>query len=221
MIFQEKIAMDICESCKRSAPIGLTELVDMVNKTERLCPDCYNERMAELWGIEKPFSDFKPISLKDADGKLHTFHIITRLTAGLEMEAIEIMKNNKPKSYGYKFNILLPPETDSLEAFKQLYGRMKRGLGRKSIEYDRNERIHFVNEDDNTVIGRIEEENEEGNITFSIDGKKFTIDELIILLGPYIDFNFKLTIYDPSEDIPLERRNELKDKFPWMEYHED
>jgi hypothetical protein len=221
LIIERNIIMDICDSCKRSVPIGLTDLVDMVNRSERLCPDCYNERMAELWGIDKPFSDFKPITLKDANGKLHTFHIITRLTTGLGMEAIEIMKNNKPKLYGYKFNILLHPETDSMEAFKLLYNRMKRGLGRKSIEYERNEHIHFVNEDDNTIIGRIEEENEEGTITFSIDGKKFTIDELIKLLGPYIDFNFKLTIYDSSEDIPIERRNELKDKFPWMEYHDD
>ena len=77
--------MDKCEVCNKKISFGGIQYVGM-DKTELLCSDCFNGRVAESWEIEKPFADFEPIILKDTDGKSHKFGIITMLSCGLELK---------------------------------------------------------------------------------------------------------------------------------------
>ncbi len=53
------------------------------------------------------------------------------------MKAIEITKNNKPKPYGYNFNIMVHPETDLIETFKKIMGTSKNHF----FHYEKNEKI--------------------------------------------------------------------------------
>ena len=213
--------MDKCDKCKKEISYGGVNLQGEA-KTESLCSDCFNDFVANRWGIDKPDSDFEPITLKDIDGISHTFHIKTMLTTGLGMEAIEI-EDGEYKDYGYKFGILVHPETDTMEAFKMLYEKMKAGLSRKSI-IKREESGYLnddfsINRDDDTIIGRIEdnyEDNLADELVFSIDGKKYTLDELKKFVSPYVGFNFKLSIYDSSDDIPVEEKVDVNEKLCWL-----
>ncbi len=204
--------MDICDSCKKKIPFGAICLSGEDND-KTLCSNCFNEIIAKRWGIDKPAADFEPVTMKDADRISHTFHIQTMLTTGLGMEAIEV-ENNEIKTYGYKFNILVHPETEPIEAFKILYEKMKDGLSRKYIIADKKDSDLQINNDD-IIIGRIEDEydgDDSYELCFSIDGEKYTYDELKRMLSSYPGFNFKLTIYDPSENIPYEKKQDINDE---------
>ena len=126
--------MIICNSCKKEIEYGSIDFEEEGN-SQTLCPDCYNQRMADRWGIEKPNTNFEPITVKDVDGLSHTFIIHSMLTSGLGMEAIEV-KDGQVKDYGYKFSVVVHPETDGMEAFKLLYEKIKTGLKQKYIVKD-------------------------------------------------------------------------------------
>jgi hypothetical protein len=40
------------------------------------------------------------------------------------------------------------------------------------------------------------------NTQFVIDGKRITVEKFVAMLDAYQSFNFKLEIFDPSDDIP-------------------
>ena len=97
-----------------------------------LCVKCYNETVADTFGIEFEHSDFSPVTLKDADGEEHRFHFTLRLQSNLVvLEAFEV-KDKKPD--GYRFNIIGEPEDDSFELYTKLFTKMRRVLSMKHIE---------------------------------------------------------------------------------------
>ena len=126
------------------------------------------------------------------------------------MEAIEF-ENGELKRYGYQFEINVALETDSMEAFKMLYDKVKTGISRKNIIHDQSEYSgKSIKMNDNTIIGRIEDDVDhdtyDSELVFSIDGEKYTLEDLKKLIGPNVGFNFKLTIYESSENITVEEK---------------
>lgn len=188
---------------------------------EHLCNDCYNEDAARRWGIDKPHADFLPLTLRDDDGKKHTFHFRTMLTTGLGITAYEV-RDGEPHDDGYRFMVLVHPATNPMEAFRELHKKIKKGLRRKCL-VERDDRSQgSMLADGDLVLGRIaESEDARSDVDVIIDGKRFSWEELGRLIAPNIGFNFKLAVYDLSDDIPDEVRVPIEKRLFWLDWSKE
>lgn len=214
--------MDKCERCHKEAGHFQSVTLTGENKQELLCMDCYNDSVAKSWGIDKPHSDFKPLTLLDSSGQSHTFYFSTMLTTGLGIKAYEV-KDGHADFDGYQFGVLEHPETDSMVAFRNLYQKIKNGLSRKYLKKEPNNKFFpdrtVISKD--VVIGRIEEKNDNiSEINVIIDGKRYSWEELGGMLNSYVGFNFKLSIHDLADDIPMELQKNIRDKLYWLDFDE-
>ncbi len=208
---------DRCERCHRELKPYQSVCLTNGNRAEHLCNDCYNEDAARRWGIDKPHADFLPLTLRDADGKKHTFHFRTMLTTGLGITAYEVL-GGEPHDDGYRFMVLMHPETEPMEAFRKLRNKIRKGLSRKCLIEREDRPQSFMLSDDALVLGRIaESEDAWPAIDVIIDGKRFSWEELGHIIAPNIGSNFKLAVYDPSDDIPDEARIPLEKKLFWLD----
>jgi hypothetical protein len=192
--------LNICEICqKNQANIHLTKDDGI---TQEICRDCFNEFASKKMGIDLAPFESGIYEYPDKNGKIHRFRINKMvLPVGIGYEALEITKNNSP---GYKVAILDDIDCDQDYLFFKLEAKIKYTLSKKYLKtgtYPNG--MKYTGLKDDEVVGRFEysEVNDElHNVV--IDGKVFSWKQLGRILSAYEGFQFKLKIYDITDDVP-------------------
>jgi hypothetical protein len=161
---------------------------------EDICVDCHNDEESELIGIDN-FTDYpRMLKIEDTKGKIHVFAIIKRVHSHLiQWEAMEI-KNGVPD--GFNFDVMDELDKDQKTGFERL----------KQI-VEKHVKTSYVKEDGyittNEVIGRIVRTPESNykEMAFVIDGKNYTVEQLLKMLSPYEGWNFKLQMFDDFNEV--------------------
>ena len=191
--------MGKCEMCRiKEANIHVT-MID--GTTRELCRDCHNELTAELLDVKlAPFrSGIYEYSARN--GKTHRF-IIDKIVmpTGIGYEADEITENHVP---GFKVAIRDGLDCDQEYLFYKLEAKIKYALSKKYLEngtYPNGQKYTELKDDE--VAGRFEYDEENERIhRVVIDGKVFSWDELGRMLACYEGFQFKLQIFDITDEI--------------------
>ncbi|MEG3070227.1 MAG: hypothetical protein RQM92_04760 [Candidatus Syntrophopropionicum ammoniitolerans] len=173
----------------------------MMSIAQEICRDCFNVISAKQMGIE--LTPFKSgiYEYPGGNGKMYKFTVAKIvLPMGIGYEATEITNDNSP---GYKVAILDDLDCDQDYLFYKLEAKIKYTLSEKYLQtntYPNGIKHTRLKEDE--VVGRFEynETNDEiHNVV--IDGKVFSWEQLGEMLNAYEGFQFKLKIYDITEDI--------------------
>ena len=189
---------DTCDACKSVLQPLNNIWLKIGEGHQHLCARCYNEVMAEYHNIDFENIAFDPISLKDKDGADHTFSFRTRLLGDIvAMDAVELKDNDLS---GYQFQVIGKPEDDLLLLYQYLYEKMKRGLSIKHIQPDELTRYSITVP--GIVRGHItsDPDGENDMPVVVIDGKEISWAEFGKMVSTYMGFNFKLELYDKSEE---------------------
>ena len=149
-------------------------------------------------GIEFDNVSFNPITLKDRDEIEHTFIFQTRLI-GYQV-IIEAKEQRNDDSEGYQLSVLGDVDDDLFDLFKVLFERMRRALSQKHIEASDLTKYRITDQD--IVRGYITSgsEGSVGGAMVVIDGKEIEWYEFGRMLSTYEGFNFKLEIFDKTEE---------------------
>ena len=150
--------------------------------------------MATYSGVEFTHHDFPSQSLNDTDGDPHVFNFATRLLgAEVSIEAYE--ENVEP---GYQFQVI-GRARDVQNLFHKLIAKMQRAFTRKHLTTHEG---RPAIEDDLAVRGRFDwDDDTNGELPLLvIDGKPITWEELGRLLSSYEGWQFKIDIFDRSEE---------------------
>ena len=178
--------------------IHLTGLVP--DKTEILCSGCFNKQAAMLMGLKIEELDPQLIEIRGRGRKKHVFFISRMIhPTGIALKAIEIQDGEQK---GYQIGVNGDLDCNQAELYEKLIKKVKKQVSRKYLEV---RKIGWEKKPcikDFEVAGRIEwDENYDGRIPLVvIDGKEYTWMELGEMLMSFEGWNFKLKIFDFSED---------------------
>lgn len=167
-----------------------------------ICLQCYNREISKIAGIDYEDIQLHPVIIKDRDGVGHEFHFSLRLMG--DQQVLSAFELEGTFSGGYEFSIIGETEDGIFPLFSALYARMLKALARKHIHMDDDTESWKITEKDR-VRGQIS--SAEGSDEFSrvplmvIDGKKISWEAFGQMLMSYQGFNFKLQIFDPSQEI--------------------
>jgi hypothetical protein len=188
---------EYCEECGRE----IRRAYESVNLTESdgsssrlLCIECYNQEMAAYTGVTFQHPQFSSVELADTEGNKHLFYFVTRLLgAEVSIEAYE-----ESADPGYRFQVHGEVE-DIQKLHCKLMGKMQRALTWQHIV---EEKGNLSVTDYLKVRGRFEWDDEtDGELPLLvIDGKAVTWDEFGRILMTFEGWQFKIEIYDPSEE---------------------
>ncbi|MDS9472198.1 hypothetical protein [Sporosarcina pasteurii] len=185
--------MNQCEWCGTGeAKIHLTG-----ETSSNVCNHCYNALMSEELGIEVE-QLMESFTMKDDEGNLRTFHVEMRIQPiGICLEA----KENK--GLGYQFAIHGELDDSQSDLLKRLIEKVRNGIQEKQIEtgtFQNGQVFHSMIHDQ--VVGRVEfDEASDGLPLVIIDGKPYTWEEVGKMLMTYEGFQFKLKMYDMTDDV--------------------
>lgn len=158
--------------------------------------------ISDSTGADYEDVEFEPIIIKDFDGKDHKFHFTVRLLGDrVAMDAFEI-KNGHPG--GYEFSIFGDIEDELFGLFGKLFERLRPALSRKHIYKEETTQSWQITNDD-VVRGQLHcdlDSSDERLPLIVIDGKEISWNQFGQMLMTYEGFNFKLEIFDRSEDMP-------------------
>ncbi len=127
-----------------------------------------------------------------------TFHFRTKLLGvRVIIDATERLNGDKQ---GYEFSVLGGADEGLLDLFKILFERIKRALQQKHIEPDDITMYRITQKD--TVRGYISSDMnaDTNNPLLVIDGKEIRWSEFGKVLSNFEGFNFKLEIFDKTEE---------------------
>ena len=168
----------------------------------QLCMACYNAVISELCGVEFQHPEFMPIRLTDVDGQLHEFHFATRLLG--DRVAIDAHELKDGDAAGYEFQVIgFEPDGEILELYSELFEKMRRAMAQSHLV--ENGEFGLAIADHQTVRARIDcdmESDEYGDRRplLIIDGKPVDWDHFGRMLMTFEGWQFKLEIYDKSEE---------------------
>lgn len=194
------MTINTCDSCKTRLQPHDNIILKLEDGDQHLCSHCYNEVMAEHLG-EFDYENvyFEPDVMTDSDGIEHTFSFSSRLI-GAEQVVMEATEVKDDGSAGYAFQIIDDTKTEPLDRYKILYEKMKCGLGTKHIQPDDLTRYSITAP--GMVRGHITSDLDDENDmpVVVIDGKEVSWSELGKMVSTYMGFNFKLELFDRSEE---------------------
>jgi len=187
----------ICTSCKENVPGYEGVYLTLDNKQGFYCDKCYNRKIAEMYNFDFTNISFHPVTFQDSDGIDHTFYISTRIYGPhVALEAYEL-ENDQPA--GYQFSVMGYVEEDLFALFTKLVNRIQRQLSIKHIEPSKFYRYTIT--DNNTVRGYITDDSEHGlSPCVVIDGKEIPWEEFGKMVHVYNGFNFKMELFDKTEE---------------------
>ena len=193
-----------CKFCGEFVPRYKTIYVQVDGEYQCSCLKCYNNRMAEYSENDFEHVELDSIILKDFENADHKFHFTVRhLGDRVAIEAFEIKDGQRG---GYEFSYIGDIDEEIFNLFAKLVERMMRGLHKKHIEWSDTTNSWQINEDD-VVRARIssdlESDDDYGHLPLIvIDGKEIKWEDFGRMLMTYEGFNFKLEIFDRSNEIP-------------------
>jgi len=187
-----------CMSCQNLVEPYDGIYVTHENECQYLCSSCYNESISEYLGLNYEHISFDPITLKDKDGIDHVFHFRSRLSGDMIVISAFEMHENIPK--GYESSVMGDAEDDLFNVFKILFERIRRAMNQKHIRKGDLHRYQIT--DENIVRGHItwDENGEQEAPLLVIDGKEISWDEFGKMVMSYEGFNFKMEIFDETEE---------------------
>jgi len=189
------MSIQICSACGANVSSYDGVSVGYKEGTKFMCSKCYNESIAEYFGLDYEHVSFDPLTLQDLDGVPHTFQFHPHIFSDqLSLEALET-----GPAEGYEFSVIAEAEQDLFVTFQTLFERIRRELGRRHIEPE-GSGYRITQED--VVRGQITDDPDsvEQMPLLIIDGKSITWEELGRMLAPNAGFRFKLEIFDRSEE---------------------
>ena len=199
---ENNVKQEQCEICGTLVAGFNTVYLSSAKKLTCACLKCYNKIISDSTGADYEDVEFEPIIIKDLDGKDHKFHFTVRLLGDrVAMDAFEI-KNGHPG--GYEFSILGDIEDELFGLFGKLFERLRRALSNKHIYKEETTQSWQITNDD-VVRGQLHcdlDSSDERLPLIVIDGKEISWNQFGRMLMTYEGFNFKLEIFDRSEDIP-------------------
>ena len=198
-----KAKKELCEICGDHVPDYNTVYLSSEEKLTLVCLKCYNQKISESTGFDFEHVEFEPIVMKDIDDLDHKFHFTVRhLGDRIAIEAFEI-KDGHPG--GREFSVIGDVEEEPFELLGKLIGRIRRALNRKHIYWNETTRNWQISDDD-IVRGKIDCDLDSPDYErlplIVIDGKDISWSQFGQMLMTYEGFNFKLDIFDRSDEIP-------------------
>jgi len=184
-----------CSACGASVSYYNGVSVGYEEAGRFLCSGCYNESMAQQLGLKYEHVEFDPLTIRDFDGKPHTFQFRSHIFGDqLSLEVLEVGPEE-----GYEFSVIANAEQDLFNTFQTLFERIRGELDRRHIEPDG---AGFRITQDDVVRGQITEDPDsfEQMPLLIIDGKPVTWEALGRMVAPNVGFRFKLEIFDRSEE---------------------
>ncbi len=199
----KKMKRERCEICGSYVPGFNTVYLSSEEKLTRVCLKCYNQRISDYAGIDYEHVEFEPIILKDIDGVDHKFHFTVRLLGDrIAIDTFEI-KDGHPS--GYEFSVIGDIEEELFELFGKLFERIRRALNRKHIYWSETTKNWQITDDD-LVRGKIDCDLDSPDYErlplIVIDGREISWSKFGRMLMTYEGFNFRLEIFDRSDEIP-------------------
>lgn len=199
---ENNVKQERCELCGTLVAGFNTVYLSSAKNLTCACLKCYNQIISDSTGADYEDVEFEPIIIKDLDEKDHKFHFTVRLLGDrVAIDAFEI-KNGHPG--GYEFSILGDIEDELFGLFGKLFERLRRALSNKHIYKEETTQSWQITNDD-VVRGQLHcdlDSSDERLPLIVIDGKEISWNEFGQMLMTYEGFNFKLEIFDRSEDIP-------------------
>jgi hypothetical protein len=129
--------------------------------------------------------------------KISTFSVPSGLLSEA-MEVIDTNKENEPRT----FHILSDFEADMEKAEMLLKAKVKKGINQKHL-ICKSGRLEIGA--DHQLRGRIDWNDDNSDSKFDtmfvIDGKRITIEKFVELIDSFSGFNFKIKIYDSTDDM--------------------
>lgn len=191
-----------CEFCgKPTEPHQSVNLGSMDEGYKHLCLACYNASIAEYAGIDFEHVDFEPLILGDAVGNEHEFRFGLRLCG--DRVVLDAHENTAEGVLGYEFQVIgHNPQEEPLELFGRLLEKMRRAL---SMRHLRETELGFLGIGDEGVVRAtiscdLENDSSERVPLLVVDGREITWDEFGRMLMTYEGFQFKMEIFDKSEE---------------------
>lgn len=191
--------MSECEICKKNEANIQATMFDGVTRV--LCRDCHNQMAADFLGVQlSPFAS----GIYEYSGRTRKKHkfMIEKLVVptGIGYEAVEVTKNNAP---GFKVAVLDGFDCDQEYLFYKLEARIKSELSKRYLETGTfPDGRKYTGLKDGVVVGRFEyDEKYDGINKVVIDGQVFSWGELGRMLSAYEGFQFKLQIFDITDEI--------------------
>ena len=199
----QKVNKEICEICGSHVPGYDTVYLSSQENLTRICLKCYNQRISDSTGFDYEHVELEPIVVKDTDGADHKFHFTVRLLGDrVAIDAFEI-KNGHPG--GYEFSVIGDIEIEIFELFGKLFERIRRALNRKHMYWSGTTRNWQISDGD-LVRGKIACDLDSADYVrlplIVIDGREISWSKFGQMLMTYEGFNFKLEIFDRSDEIP-------------------
>lgn len=185
-----------CEVCGSKLVAHETVVYGTEGNSQHLCMHCFNQAISAELGVDFEHTNFQPITLQDRDGMSHEFKFVVRLLGAIvSIEAYEMI-NGEPD--GYQFSVIGDPEEDILQLFTKLYIKISQAMSTKHIEMGP---LGWQITEDEIVRAHIDwDEDETGVPLLIIDGKKISWHEFGRMLTTFEGFNFKMEIFDKSEE---------------------
>ena len=191
--------MVCCEACGTTVPgYDVVNYGSMEQGYRELCTRCFNGEVASALSLDR-FENVRlhPVVMTDCAGERHEFHFQWRLLGS--MGVLDAFELTAGEPGGYQFQIIGEPDDDPLALLGRLIERMRRSLSVKHLV--RSE--HGRQIADLTVCGRIDwDGSQDGRIPMLvIDGQEVSWRELGRMLMTFEGWQFRLTIFDRSDEV--------------------
>ncbi len=199
----KKVKKELCEICGGHVPAYNIVYLSSEEKLTLVCLKCYNQRISDSTGFDYDHVDFEPIIIKDIDGVDHKFHFSVRLLG--DRVAIDTFEIKDGHPGGYEFSVIGDMEEELFGLFGKLFERIRRALNRKHMYWSETTRNWEIADGD-LVRGKIDCDLDSPDYErlplVVIDGKEISGSKFGQMLMTYEGFNFKLEIFDRSDEIP-------------------
>ena len=165
-----------------------------------LCWECNNQLAAKYLGINlEPFRNgiYEFAGIRDKNHKF-MIHKIIHLV-GIGYQAVEVTGNDTP---GFRVEVMDDLDCNQLDLFNKLEAKIKKTIFKrylKTVTSPYGNRQTVLKDDE--VVGRLEYDDNSENHKVIIDGQSFSWDDLGRMLNAYEGFQFKLMIFDMTDDI--------------------
>lgn len=200
------MAGDKCTYCGAEVKNYNSIMMQSEDGYTKVCLHCYNKDMAESVGIDYDHIELQPILLKDMDGNEHKFEFTVRLMG--DQLVLKTHEDTQDDVCAYEFSMIGDYEDSLFSLFASLYERMVNTLNTKHMYKDTETgrwQVQTGDGGEDVVRGRIEPDMDSDDSIETplivVDGKKIPWEEFGRMLMPFEGFNFKLQIYDPSDEM--------------------
>lgn len=183
--------LDVCDVCKKdSAVIHVEDDADY-------CPACFRKMLLDVLGEKNVFDYSKYVTVREKTGDLHSFYVAHKTVGQMQTwEAVE-------QGGDYKFMHMSFEDENGTDVACDFLDKVMRGVSSKSLRYIDPNKLRARLADKGTIT--IADSNDSMmEISFIVDGERFTGHEFVKLLAGYEGFNMRYQFHDPSDNLLAE-----------------